>query len=80
MDKPHMENPDVDNPDVDNPHKDNPAQINTNQVITQEIKDLVSNNQSINLDRMDGIRSRPLRRLKKGGVAVIIIYYRGFPP
>ncbi len=55
---PHMENPDVDNPAVDNPHKDNPAQINTDKVITKEIKDQVSNNQSINLDRMDGMKER----------------------
>lgn len=58
MGNPHMENPDVDNPDVDNPHKDNPAQINTNQVITDGINDQVSNNQSINLDRMDGMELR----------------------
>lgn len=58
MGNPHMENPDVDNPDVDNPHKDNPAQINTNQVITDGINDQVSNNQSINLDGMDGMKER----------------------
>lgn len=58
MGNPHMENPDVDNPDMDNPHKDNPAQINTNQVITDGINDQVSNNQSINLDGMDGMKER----------------------
>ena len=58
MGNPHMENPDVDNPDVDNPHKDNPAQINTDKVITDGINDQVSNNQSINLDRMDGMKER----------------------
>ncbi|MCD7785629.1 MAG: helix-turn-helix domain-containing protein [Oscillospiraceae bacterium] len=45
------------------PPSANPTQINTNQVTTQETKDLASNNQSINPDRMDGMELR--ERYKK---------------
>ncbi|MCD7822417.1 MAG: helix-turn-helix domain-containing protein [Oscillospiraceae bacterium] len=56
--KPPSENPTTAKPTPAEPPSANPTQINTNQVITQETKDLVSNNQSINLDRMDGMEQR----------------------
>ncbi len=57
-DKPSSENPTTANPTSANPVTVEPTQINTNQVISQETKDSLNNNQSINLDWMDRMDER----------------------
>lgn len=57
-DSPLPEIPSSENPTTAKPIPENPIQINTQQVTTQEKNNSLSNYQSINLDRMDGMEER----------------------